>query len=316
MTRQSQIAGDAHDDTIEDEIIRVASESYERLPTLEVIFDRFALSLATALKKYTSAMTEVDLVSVDYMPCGAALESLASPSLLAITGATPWDGQLALAVDPELLFTTLEIMLGGRSAPVKQWTPRSFTAIEKRLGQRLCEAVLKDLSEAFAPFDKVEFAVANLESIPANAVLAPALSACVRIVMNVRFEGRGGALSFVIPNATIEKTRPLLARSFLGGQIGGDSSWRNQLTKSIRGTDVAVIAVLHELKANLRDVLDWAPGQVLDLGIDMTHEVTVSCSGKKMFRAAMGRRKNGSVALRVTEELSKMEEGRKNGILD
>lgn len=297
------------DGPIEEQIIRMASLNYERLPMLEAIFDRFALSLGAILKTYTGTLSEVSLESFDYMAVGPALDSLGGPSLLLVTEASPWDGRLALSIDPPLLFTTLEIMLGGRSVQAKNWTPRSFTAIEKRLGQKLGEVVLAELVSAFDHVDKVKFNVSHLESSPQNAVLAPPTSASVKIVLKVDFEGRGGSLCFIIPDATLEAVRPQLAQSFFGGQLGGDNGWRSLLTQSIQETDVTVTAVLHEFEANLRDVLEWKPGQTIDLGIDMSQEVAVSCSGRTMFRAAVGRRKNGSVALRVTEDLNDQKGG-------
>lgn len=290
--------------SVEEQIIRMATLSYERLPMMEVIFDRFALSLGSALKSFSSVTTEVKLDAFEYMSCGEALENLPAPWLVAVGSAEPWGGTLALVIDPDLLFTMLETMLGGRSAGTAQWTPRSFTSIEKRLATRLCDVVLKDLGEAFADVSKVAFTVDHLENSPHSTVLAPPGSPCVKITLDVSVEGPGGKLILVIPNMAFEPARAMLAQSFFGGEIGGDSSWQAQLAESLQGTDVDLVAILHELKLPLSDVLRWRCGDVLDLGIDTESEVTVSVSGKRMFRAAMGRRRNGSVALRVTQELN------------
>ncbi|WP_212522776.1 FliM/FliN family flagellar motor switch protein [Actibacterium sp. MT2.3-13A] len=290
--------------SVEEQIIRMATLSYERLPMMEVIFDRFALSLGGALKSFSAAPTEVTLDAFEYMSCNEALESLPAPWLVAVSSAKPWEGSLALVIDPDLLFTMLETMLGGRGAEKAGWVPRSFTSIEKRLATRLCEVALRELTEAFANVAEVRFSVDHLENSPHSTVLAPPRSACVKITLDVSVEGRGGKLVLVIPNMTFEPARALLAQTFLGGQIGGDSSWQSLLTESLQDTSVDLVALLHELKLPLAEVLGWRPGDVLDLGIDTEAEVTVNVSGKKMFHAAMGRRRNGSVALRVTRTLN------------
>lgn len=290
--------------SVEEQIIRMATLSYERLPMMEVLFERFALSLGSALKSFSAVPSEVTLDAFEYMSCGEALDGLPAPWLVAASSAEPWEGKLALIIDPDLLFTMLEAMLGGRPSQETHWEPRSFTSIEKRLATRLCEVVLKELSETFSEVAEVQFAVDHLENSPHSTVLAPPGSACVKITLEVKIEGRGGKLIFVIPNMVFEPARAMLAQTFLGGQIGGDSSWQALLTDSIRDTNVDLVALLHEMKLPLTEVLGWRRGHVLDLGIDTENEVTVAVSGKKMFRAAMGRRRNGSVALRVTEELS------------
>ncbi|MGC9370120.1 MAG: FliM/FliN family flagellar motor switch protein [Paracoccaceae bacterium] len=302
--------------SVEEQIIRMATLSYERLPMMEVLFDRFALSLGSAIKSFSAVTTEVTLDAFDYMSCGEALDGLPAPWLVAVSSAQPWEGKLALIVDPDLLFTTLEAMLGGRPSQETRWEPRSFTSIEKRLATRLCEVVLKELSETFAEVAEVSFAVDHLENSPHSTVLAPPASACVKITLDVSIEGRGGKLVFVIPNMVFEPARALLTETFFGGQIGRDSSWQALLADSIRDTNVDLVALLHEMKLPLTEVLRWRRGDVLDLGIDAENAVTVSVSGQTMFRAAMGRRRNGSVALRVTEELSDNEETSHDGTSD
>ncbi|WP_159966520.1 FliM/FliN family flagellar motor switch protein [Profundibacterium mesophilum] len=310
------MTSDTPDGPVEEQIIHMATISYERMPMLEVLFDRFALSLSGAIKSYSGATTEVTLTDFSYGNCGAALDSLAAPTLVAMTSATGWEGRLATVIEPKLLFSLLEFMLGGRTAGEREWEPRSFTTIEKRIGSQLCDVALRELSSAFAPVTDVEFCVDHLENSPRALVLAPPASACIKVELRVEVEGRGGNLIFVIPNATFEKLRPQLIESFFGAQLGVDTGWRDQLAGSLQGTNVDLTAVLHELQVPLNDVLAWQRGQTIDLGIAGDNLATVTCSGRPMFRAAMGRRRNGSVALRVTEKLEDKEMEELNGALD
>lgn len=307
---------EAPDGPVEEQIIHMATISYERLPMLEVLFDRFALSLSGAIKAYSGATTEVSLQDFTYGNCGAALDSLPSPVLIAMTSATGWDGRMATVIEPQLLFALLEFMLGGRTARDGAWEPRSFTTIEKRIGTQLCDVALRELSSAFAPVTDVKFSIDSLENSPRALVLAPPASPCIKVELRVELEGRGGNLTFVIPNATFEKLRPQLIESFFGAQLGVDSGWRSLLADSLQGTNVDLTAVLHELKIPLSDVLSWQKGQTIDLGITADNCATVNCSGRPMFRAATGRNRNGSVALRVTEKLEDNKVEETDGALD
>jgi len=137
--------------------------------------------------------------------------------------------------------------------------------------------------------------------------LADPESACVKVVMDVLLEEQGGQVTFIIPYITFESVSGAFSQPFRGGDLGNENGWRGALTKSLQGTDIQLTAVMQELTLPLREVLAWQPGQILDIGIDAEHEVLVNCSGKKMFNAAMGCRKNGSVALRVSETLCEIE---------
>jgi flagellar motor switch protein FliM len=304
MTAQAQTVQDGSAEMIE-EIIRLSKLSYERLPMLEVVFERYLLALAPDLKTYTSVAADVMLEEFEYTSCAEALQSISAPSFLAVTEARNWDGTILVGIDPPLLFSTLEIMLGGRStkAPNEAWSPRGFTAIEKRIGKRFCEVALSSLSGAFGQVAEVDFAIDHLETSTQSTVLAPPTTPCVKVVLKIAMESRVGRLTFLLPYNSFEKVRPVLAQAFLGGKLGGDSSWREQLTQKLHETDVTLAASLHEFRLPLSDVLSWAPGQTLDLGIGSDSEVTVKCNGLAMFRGAMGRRKNGAIALRITEDL-------------
>ncbi|WP_238372817.1 FliM/FliN family flagellar motor switch protein [Heliomarina baculiformis] len=310
QTQTSPQIDTSSSERVEELIIRSASTSHQRLPVLEVLFDRFALALGPVMKSYCSGTgAEASLESFEYMSCGAALESLPTDELPLVVSVLPWGAPIGVVIDPKLLFTTLEINLGGRMVSQSNWTPRAYSAIEKRLGIRLCETVLYELTAAFSQVSEIDFEIERAETSPHTMVLAQPAAACIKLVMKIVFEDdRGGVLTFVLPHSSFEEIRHILAQPFRGGQLGGDSSWRELITETLSGTDVTVDAVLHEPEIQLHDILGWKPGQVVDLGIQSDQEVTVSCAELKMFNAAVGHRRNGAVALRVTRDFSEKEE--------
>ena len=73
--------------SLEETMIRQARESFQRLPTLEIIIDRLLLALVPDLKSYCTVAPEIELTSLEYMPYEDAMESIQSPSLIAIANA-------------------------------------------------------------------------------------------------------------------------------------------------------------------------------------------------------------------------------------
>jgi flagellar motor switch protein FliM len=288
---------------VEELIIERAKFSYARLPMLEVVFDRFALSLSQVLKTYLGAMTEVTLEKVDYLSCNDAVEGLPDPALVAVTEAQGWAGPMAVVVEPALLFAVIEITFGGRTVPGTPRNPRSFTAIEKRIGERLCEVTLEDLVRAFSKVSPTDFTISHLETNPRALLLGPPTSACVRMVMQIEAEERSGRMIFVLPNASFEPVNHVLGAAFTGGQLGGDTGWRNKMTGMLGQTSVTLNALMGETRVPLRDVLAWVPGTVLDFGMQEEDPVTITCAEMPVAHAEVGRRKNGRMALKFTEKL-------------
>lgn len=294
--------------SVEEEIIQRAKQSYERMPILEVILERFALAVGPAIKQYVGAICEANIDSVEYLPLGEALEAVASPALISVIEEPNWDGPFALSIDPSLMISTLEITFGGRMSDRTAWAPRSFTAIEKKIGSELTRLILDELTEAFGKLAVVEFSVSHMETNASAMVLSPPNTGCVKLRMHVTMDDRDGYFSLLFPFNALSTIRSMLVQPFHGGALGGDKSWRKNMTEAIADTEVLVTARLHEGTVSLNDVLQWKTGQVLDLGITVDQDVSLICSGHEMYLAQTGKRRNGRLALRITEQLKDEEE--------
>ncbi|MFG6564570.1 flagellar motor switch protein FliM [Sulfitobacter sp. 1A13421] len=289
--------------SLEETMIRQARESFQRLPTLEIIIDRLLLALVPDLKSYCTVAPEIELSSLEYMPYEDAMESIQSPSLIAIANAESWGSQIACVVEPDLLFSVLEIMLGGRRATSQQWKPRGLTAIEQKLGRRLAELSLKGLAHCLHDVSPVQFDIQSLESNPRSVMLAAPRTATVLVRLHMQFEDRSGHMALVLPYGTLDEVSAQLAQPFLGGRSPTDSNARKDMNSQISSTTVTITGVLQEVTIPLHEVLEWKPGQVIDLGMTVDTPVVGMVNAQPMFQAAFGQRSNGALALRVIQSL-------------
>ena len=289
--------------SLEETMIRQARESFQRLPTLEIIIDRLLLALVPDLKSYCTIAPEIELSSLEYMPYEDAMESIQSPSLIAIANAESWGSQIACVVEPDLLFSVLEIMLGGRRATSQQWKPRGLTAIEQKLGRRLAELSLKGLAHCLHDVSPVQFDIQSLESNPRSVMLAAPRTATVLVRMHMQFEDRSGHMALVLPYGTLDEVSAQLAQPFLGGRSPTDSNARKDMNSQISSTTVTITGVLQQVTIPLHEVLEWKPGQVIDLGMTVDTPVVGMVNAQPMFQAAFGQRSNGALALRVIQSL-------------
>lgn len=285
-----------------EQIIRVAALSYDRLPVMEVVFERYALILASALKVYTTVPVDVLLEGVDYMTCGEALEGLDQLSFVTIVEATGNEGQIGIVLNTDLLFSNLEIMLGGGRFGPAPTDKRSFTMIEKRLGTRFCEIALNGLSEALAQFSEIRFQIDSVESNPRNAMLAPLTTPSLKVTYRVKLSGREGLMTFIIPNTAIEDSPALMSQSFLAGRQNPEPGGERAMASALKEAEVSLTAVLRAMEMPLGRLLALKPGDLLRLDIDPSEEADVFCSNQSMFRAAIGRRKSSHIAAKVSSE--------------
>ena len=286
-------------------IINSALVSYERLPMLEVVFDRLVRMLTTSLRNFTSDNVEVSLDAITSTRFGDYLNSVPLPAMLAVFKAEQWDNFGLLTIDSALIYSIVDVLLGGRrGTAAMRIEGRPYTTIERNLVERLVNVVLGDMSASFDPLSKVNFRFERLETNPRFATIARPANAAIVAKLRIDMEDRGGRIELLIPYATLEPVRELLLQMFMGEKFGRDSIWESHLASELWLTDINVDAVLDEQMMTLQDVLDFKVGTRLMLNASPTTEVELRCGPVPMFRGRMGRRGN-NIAIAVERLLTK-----------
>src|SRR5258708_1892083 len=286
-------------------IINSALVSYERLPMLEVVFDRLVRMLTTSLRNFTSDNVEVSLDAITSTRFGDYLNSVPLPAMLAVFKAEQWDNFGLLTIDSALIYSIVDVLLGGRRGTAAiRIDGRPYTTIERNLVERLVNVVLGDMSASFDPLSPVTFRFDRLETNPRFAAIARPANAAIVAKLRIDMDDRGGRLELLLPYATLEPVREILLQMFMGEKFGRDSIWENHLAGELWHTDVGIDAVLDEVSSSLRDVLAWEPGSRIVLNSFPDSPVTLRCGAGSMFRGVMGQR-NGNIAIKIGERIQK-----------
>ena len=284
-------------------ILNSALVSYERLPMLEVVFDRLVRMMSTSMRNFTQDNVEVSLDNILSLRFGDYLNSIPLPAMLAVFKAEEWDNFGLLTVDSSLIYSIVDVLLGGRrGTAAMRIEGRPYTTIERNLVERLVHVVLSDLSAAFDPLSPVTFRFDRLETNPRFATISRPSNAAIVAKLRIDMDDRGGRLELLLPYATLEPVRELLLQMFMGEKFGRDSIWETHLAEELWLTEVQMKAVLDEQIMMLGDVLNWRPGSKYTLNATTDSGVDMRCGDVLMFRGRMGRKRQ-HIAIRVDEKL-------------
>lgn len=285
-------------------ILNSALVSYERLPMLEVVFDRLVRMMSTSLRNFTSDNVEVSLDNISSARFGDYLNSIPLPAMLAVFKAEEWDNFGLMTVDSALIYSIVDVLLGGRrGTAAMRIEGRPYTTIERNLVERMVHVVLGDLSAAFDPLSPTTFRFERLETNPRFAAIARAANATVVVTLRVDMEDRGGRIELLIPYATLEPVRELLLQMFMGEKFGRDSIWEGHLTSELWQTEVALEAVLDQIEMPLHTIMNWTEGSRMELNASSNSKVSMRCGDVEMFSGYMGR-KGANIAVRIAERLA------------
>jgi flagellar motor switch protein FliM len=284
-------------------IIDSAMVSYERLPMLEIVFDRLVRLMTTSLRNFTSDNVEVSLDRITSVRFGDYLNSIPLPAILGVFKAEEWDNFGLITVNSSLIYSIIDVLLGGRRGQTAiRIEGRPYTTIESNLVKRMIEVVLADAELAFKPLSPVKFNIDRLETNPRFAAISRPANAAILVRLRIDMEDRGGTVELLLPYATIEPIRDVLLQMFMGEKFGRDPIWEGHLATEIGQAEIAVEAVLYEAKLPLRDLMRLEVGDTLTLEVKPDANVVVRCGDVILTEGRMGR-VGDRVAVRVGKPL-------------
>ncbi|HZP74796.1 MAG TPA: flagellar motor switch protein FliM [Pseudolabrys sp.] len=286
-------------------IIDSAMVSYERLPMLEIVFDRLVRLLTTSLRNFTSDNVEVSLDRITSVRFGDYLNSIPLPAILAVFKAEEWDNFGLFTVNSTLIYSIIDVLLGGRRGQTAiRIEGRPYTTIETNLVKRMIEVVLADAELAFRPLSPVKFNIDRLETNPRFAAISRPANAAILVRLRIDMEDRGGTIELLLPYATIEPIRATLLQMFMGEKFGRDPIWEGHLATEIGQAQIGVDAVLYEAQLPLRKMMNLKVGDTLTLEMKPDAMVSVRCGDVTLTEGRMGR-VGDRVAVRVAKPLRK-----------
>ncbi|MFC4725106.1 flagellar motor switch protein FliM [Glycocaulis abyssi] len=285
-------------------IINSALVSYERLPMLEIVFDRLVRLMTTSLRNFTSDNVEVSLDNISSIRFGDYLNSIPLPAILSVFRAQQLDNYGLLTVDSNLIYSVVDVLLGGRrGTSAMRIEGRPYTTIERTLVQRMIEVVLADAKQAFAPLTEVDFTLDRVETNPRFAAIARPANAAILVKLRIDMEDRGGRIELLLPYATLEPIRKMLLQQFMGEKFGRDNIWESHLATELWSTQMEVHAVVDELQRPLGEIMKLQVGDTIMLDAGPDSAVELRCGTIPLTRGRMGRLAH-NVAVRLDSPLT------------
>ena len=279
----------AYDLTSQDRIVR------GRMPTLEMINERFARHTRVSLFNLLRRSADVSIGGVQITKFGEYLHTLYVPTSLNLVKFRPLRGTALVVLDAKLVFKLVDNYFGGdgRHAKIEG---REFTPTELRVVQMVLNQIFNDLAEAWRNVYKLEFEHMRSEVNPAMANIVSPSEVVVVSTFHIELDGGGGDIHITMPYSMIEPIRELLDAGMQSDMDEHDERWGKALREQIKDATVEFTCDLFERTITLRDVVDLEAGDIIP--IEMPETVVLNANGIPMFDTRVGM-SNGNLALRI-----------------
>ncbi len=279
-----------------------------RMPTLELINERYARYLRVGLFNYMHRSTEISVGPIRVQKYSEFVRNLVVPTNLNLIQAKPLRGTGLVVFDPNLVFLVVDNMFGGDGRFHTRVEGRDFTPTEQRIIQGLLNVVFTEYERAWTPVFGLKFEYVRSEMNTQFANIATPSEIVVAVTFTIELSGNSAEMHLCLPYSMIEPIRDVLYSTMHSEQASSDSRWTTTLTRQIQLAEVELKAPLGSTSVTLRDVLHMKVGDIVNM--DIPDKITVNVDGIPVMSCRYGVR-NGQYALRV-EQFSAEEESRTN----
>jgi flagellar motor switch protein FliM len=277
-----------------------------RMPTLEMINERFARLFRIGLFNMLRRSPELSVVGIELLKFGEYTHSLFVPTSLNLVRIKPLRGTALFIFEPRLVFSVVENFFGGDGKIATKIEGREFTPTETRVIQLLVKQAFADLTEAWLPVMDLEFEYINSEVNPHFANIVSPSEIVVVSKFKIELEGGGGNLHITFPYSMIEPIRELLDAGVQSDRMDRDERWAIAMREQIQDAEVEASSELARTAISVRDLMRLKPGDIIP--INMPKTVDLCAEGLPLFRGTFGV-SGGHNAVRISEVIHR-ESGR------
>ncbi|ENP7578376.1 flagellar motor switch protein FliM [Vibrio sp. Vb2535] len=273
-----------------------------RMPTLELINERFARHMRISLFNMLRKTAEVSINGVQMMKFGEYQNTLYVPTSLNMVRFRPLKGTALITMEARLVFILVENFFGGDGRFHAKIEGREFTPTERRIIQLLLKIVFEDYKEAWSPVMGVEFEYLDSEVNPSMANIVSPTEVIVVSSFHIEVDGGGGDFHVVMPYSMVEPIRELLDAGVQSDKMETDVRWSSALREEIMDCPVNFRVNLLEKDISLRDLMELQPGDIIP--IEMPGHATMFVEDLPTYRVKMGRSED-KLAVQISEEIER-----------
>ena len=271
-----------------------------RMPTMEIVNERFARNLRVGLFNFIRRSPEISVGPVTVQRYSAFLRELAVPTNFNIVAIRPLRGSGMIVCEPSLVFGVIDTLYGGIGKFQARIEGRDFSATEQRVINRLVDVITDEYKKAWKGVYPLELEYQRSEMQPQFANIATPSEIVISTTFQLEIGEIAGSIHFCMPYATLEPIRDILYSSTQGDSIEVDKRWVNVLTQEIQAAEIVLVAELARADATVEQLLAMKTGDFIEL--DRPSRIQVTVEGVPVFECQYGTH-NAKYAIRIDKSL-------------
>ena len=302
------------EDVVEDDVDSDGLSEYDfssqdrivrgRMPTLEMVNERFARHMRVSLFNMMRKTAEVSINGIQMIKFGEYVHTLFVPTSLNMVRFRPLKGTALITMEARLVFILVDNFFGGDGRYHAKIEGREFTPTERRIIQMLLKLIFEDYKEAWSPVMDVSFEYLDSEVNPSMANVVNPTEVIVISSFHIELDGGGGDFHIALPYAMLEPIRELLDAGVQSDKEDTDMRWSKALRDEIMDVPIELSTKFIEVDLPLSQIMELEEGDIIP--IEMPEHVTVLVENLPSFRAKLGQSRD-NLALKIESKIKRPE---------
>jgi len=267
-----------------------------RMPTLELVNERFARLLRIGLFNFMRKSAEISVGPVRVLKFSEFVRNLVVPTNLNLVQVKPLRGMALMVFEPTLVFQVVDNLFGGHGRFHTRVEGRDFTPTEMRIIQRLLQVVFDEYEKSWKPIFSLKFEYVRSEMNTQFANIATPSEVVVATSFSIDLGAGGGDFHVCMPYAMLEPIRDVIYSSIQADRSDADDRWLTLLTDQVYGAEVELVANLAQAQVSVAQLMTLQAGDVVSL--DLPDAVVAAVDGVPVLECRYGVM-NGQYALKV-----------------
>ena len=278
----------------------------EQMRTLNVVFDNFARLFASYLSGTLRVMCSAEVKRLEEMKYQEFVNALPSPVILAIMRQPPLIGPILFVLSPDISYAMISRLLGGAPLSAGNEFSREFTEIELVLMERMLRQFMPLFVESWEKIDKISVQLDRIETSPQFAQIVAANETVAIVSLSVNIAGAVGLVNICLPQLALEPVSDKLSTRtmYQVTETQRCEESQQEIAGRLRNTPLFVTAAFNSTQATVRDILNLAVGDVLQLEHTLEDPMTLMVGHLPKFHGALGTKEN-RYAIKISEVINK-----------
>lgn len=275
-----------------------------RMPTLEMINERFSRYLRISLFNMLRRNAEVSVSGVQMLKFAEYVHSLFVPTSLNLVRMPPLRGTSLFVLEPKLVFSLVDNYFGGGGKFHTKIEGRDFTQTENRVVRLVLDDIFRDLIKAWDPVMQLDFDYQGSEVNPDFANIVSPTEVVVVSTFHIELENTGGDLHITMPYSMVEPIRALLDAGVQSDRSEIDDRWQRSIKQEMKSAPVDLSSTFMQTTISLRELNNLKAGDVIP--VDLPEMVTLEAEKTPVFQGKFGTY-NGNCAIKIVNKIQPSE---------